>query len=84
MSCFGQTLQRFTFEMSTREAQVENNDAEELDPSYCLIVKKFKTDIKLKKHRKRFDPLGDRSSSGMQMRHTSLRMIRTAFHLLAV
>ena len=49
MSCFGQTLQRFTFEMSTREAQAENNDAEELDPSHCLIVKMFKTDIKLKK-----------------------------------
>lgn len=75
MSCFGQTLQRFTFEMSTREAQAENNDAEELDPSHCLIVKMFKTDIKLKKHLKRFDPLGDRSSCGMQMIHTSLRMI---------
>ena len=49
MSCFGQTLQRFTFEMSTREAQAENNHAEELDPSHCLIVKMFKTDIKLKK-----------------------------------
>ena len=48
MSCFGQTLQRFTFEMSTREAQAENNHAE-LDPSHCLIVKMFKTDIKLKK-----------------------------------
>ena len=49
MSCFGQTLQRFSFEMSTREAQAENNHAEELDPSHCLIVKMFKTDIKLKK-----------------------------------
>ena len=35
--------------MSTRELQAENNDAEELDPRDCLIVKMYNTEIGMNK-----------------------------------
>ena len=44
-SCFGQTLQHFTFETSTQELQAENNNAEELDPRDSLTVKMYNTEI---------------------------------------
>ena len=44
----GDTLKRFTFEMSTEELHSANNEASELDPKAALIVRMFDTGISLK------------------------------------